>query len=116
MANDSYTQQMLAADKNFLLRVRAALSSVAWQVSAEADTTPNHDKRSAYARMVLDNLTNVSMNIAPWLVMRPNLMSFATSFDFKMASVVTASGDPDIESQLMSDWDFLSSNMPAVVP
>jgi hypothetical protein len=110
MANDSFTQQALAQDRTFQGRIRSALASVAWQVSAEADTVPNHAQRKAYARMVLDSLTTVAQSIAPWLVTRPNLFAFPTSYDFKMGSIVTASGDPDIESQLMTDWDFLASN------
>ena len=112
MANDSYTQQRLAADLTFQGRVRNALANVAWQVLGEPDTTPNHAWRATYANQVINNLTFQSAGVANWLVQRPNLMAFATSYDFKGGNVVTASGDADIESQLMSDWDKMAGPPP----
>lgn len=109
MANDSYTQQALAADSSFRQRVKSNLASVAWEVLNEADTVPNHDVRAKYARLVISQLEMQSVAVAPWLVMRPNLFGFNTSYDFTMGSVVTAAGDPDIASQLHSDWDILST-------
>jgi hypothetical protein len=109
MANDAHTQQALAADTHFHSRVRAALAKVAWEVIEEPDTTPHHDERVAYARNIaLPNLANVAVQISPWLVERTNLFAFATSYDFAASSVVTAAGDADIESQLMTDWNVLA--------
>jgi hypothetical protein len=108
MANDSYSQQRLAQDPIFQGRIRSALSVVAWQVLGEDVTTPNHDKRIAFARQTLTNLTFGAQSIAPWMVERPNLQAFATSYDFESGAVVTAAADADLQSQLMTDWDVLS--------
>lgn len=109
MPNTSYTQQALANDTNFLVRVRAAVATVAWQVLNEASTVPNHADRIVFARQVIRDLTFAANAVAPWLVERPNLVSFDTTYDFTAGHVVTASGDADIESQLMTDWDVLST-------
>ena len=108
MANSSYTQQRLAADPTFQGRVRGAIATVAWQVLGEDAATPNHDKRVAYARQAISNLTFAAQLSAPWLVERPNLRAFNTSFDFEAGTVITAAGDADIESQIATDWDVLS--------
>jgi len=108
MANDAYSQQALGADTNFQLRVRNALSSVAWEVLNEPETTNGHAQRAAYARSVINNVQFNAVAIAPWLVTRPNLMAFETSFSFSANAVTTAAGDADIQSQLMTDWDELS--------
>jgi hypothetical protein len=109
LPNTSYTQQALAYDQNFHLRVRAALATVAWQVLNEATDTPGHVERETYARQVVNNLTAAAQTVAPWLVERPNLMAFDTTYNFPAGHVVTASGDADIESQLMSDWNVLAN-------
>jgi hypothetical protein len=111
--NDSYTQQRLAADILFQGRVRSALANVAWQVLGEDPATANHDARVKYARAVIDSLTGAAQTIAAWVVERPNLLSFATSYDFPSGQVVTAAGDADIESQLLTDWDILAGTSPA---
>jgi len=108
MPNTSYTQQALAYDPNFQLRVRAAIATVAWTVMNEDAAVEHHETRAAYARQVIRDLGIAAMSIAPWLVQRPNLMSFETSYDFTAGHVMTLSGDLDIESQLMSDWDVLA--------
>ena len=108
MANTSYTQQALASSPNFQLRVRAALATVAWQVLNEPVDTPDHAVRAAYAHTVIGNVSMAATQIAAWLVERPNLMSFETSYNFPAAAVVTAAGDADIESQLATDWSKLS--------
>lgn len=108
MANSSYTQQALAADAHFQLRVRAALATVAWQVLNETPQPPNYTARSNFARGVLGNLAGFANQIAPWLVMRTNLFAFTTSYDFPAGAVVTASGDADIEAQLSTDWDEIA--------
>jgi hypothetical protein len=108
MANDSYTQQALAADPNFRLRVQNAISTVAWQVLNEPADTPGHTTRAEFARQVINNLPLAAQSAAGWLVDRPNVLQFDTTFDFKARAVVTASGDPDIESQLHSDWNTLA--------
>jgi|SRR5262252_4082047 len=108
MANDSYSQQALAADPRFQLRVRSCLANVAWQVLEESNVTPGHDQRAAYANTVIKNLPMVAQQIAAWLVERPNLIQFETSYNFPAGAVMTAAGDPDIESQLLSDWNEIA--------
>jgi hypothetical protein len=49
-----------------------------------------------------------AQQLAPSFVNRPNVFQFATSYDFTVGGTVTASGDPDIESQLMTDWDKMA--------
>src|SRR5262245_16521585 len=107
-ANDSYTQQALGADENFHWRVQAALGRVAWTVLNEASNVPGHAQRASYAHTVINALELNARQIAPWLVERPNLMAFETSYSFPARAVVTAAGDADIESQLTTDWDALS--------
>ena len=117
MANDAYSQQALAKDLSFQLRLANALSKVAWEVIEEDPATPSHTERVVYSQKVLGNNTTsgatvgpsmVAAQLAPSFVNRPNVIAFATSYDFASASVVTASGDPDIESQLHSDWNDLA--------
>ena len=105
MPNNAHTQQALASDLQFRQRVKAALSTVAWQVLAEAVDVEHHAERETYAHQVLRSLDQTAQQWAPSLVMRPNLFQFETSYDFAAAQVITASGDPDIESQVMSDWN-----------
>jgi len=116
MANTSFTQQALAANASFQTRVRNALATVAWQVLNEDPATPNYQARVVYARAVIYNLQGTAIQIAPWLVDRPNLFQFETSFDFPSGDVVTASGDADIESQLASDWNVLAGVPSFVTP
>jgi hypothetical protein len=110
MPNDGYSQQRLAADPNFQTRVRSALANVAWQVLEEDPATPNHDARYAYAKTVINNLTSIVANsIVGWIVQRPNVLAFETTYNFAAGAVVSATGDADLQSQLMSDWDILAS-------
>lgn len=115
MANTSYTQQALAVDPNFQVRVKNALATVAWQILNEPTDTPNNTMRVAYARSVIQNLPMYAGQICPWLVDRPNLFQFETSFNFPSGHVVTASGDADIESQIASDWNVLAGTPPEPV-
>ncbi len=50
----------------------------------------------------------MAFQLASSFVGRPNVFSFATTYDFHVGAVVTASGDPDIESQLHTDWNDLA--------
>lgn len=108
MANTSRTQQALARDESFRLRVKNALATVAWQIMSEDIAIQNHEARAAYARIVAANLDAQAATIAPWLVTRPNLMGFETSYNFEQMAVVTLAGDPDIESQIATDWNILA--------
>jgi hypothetical protein len=108
MANDAYTQQALALDPRFKTRVKAAVSKVAWVVLDELTSVTNHTIRANYARFVLANLDGWVSSNTPWLVMRTNVFSFTTSYDFPGGGVVTASGDADLESQLTADWNKLA--------
>src|SRR5262249_15311112 len=113
MPNDAFTQQALAADPYFRKRVRSSLSSVAWQIQDEADATPNHTNRVNYARQVIRQLDYELNVIMPSFVMRPNVFNFATSYAFDFSTlvgqVVSASGDPDLMSQLATDWDDMAA-------
>jgi hypothetical protein len=106
--NDAFTQQRLAEDKNFQLRVRHVLATVAWNVLTETPQPSNYVARASYARQVLGDLDKFTPQIARSLVSRPNVALFATSFDFQRGAVVTASGDPDLLSQLTTDWNHLA--------
>lgn len=117
MANDAFTQQALARDPRFQLRLQNALSKVAWEVMEEDPATPHHAERVAYAQKVtgssaipspVSGPASIAAQIAPSFVNRPNVFAFATSYDFTVGAVVTASGDPDMESQLHTDWDELA--------
>jgi len=108
MANDSYSQQALATDPRFQIRVRSCLANVAWQVLAEDPATPNHAARATYAHTVISSLTGIAQQVSGWLVERPNLIQFETSYSFLAGGVVTAAGDPDIESQLLTDWNEMA--------
>lgn len=117
MPNDSFTQQALAADPRFHLRLQNALSKVAWEILEEDPATPHHAERAAYAQRVTGSSAipsptsgpaMMAAQLAPSFVNRPNVFAFATSYDFTVGAVVTASGDPDIESQLHTDWDELA--------
>jgi|SRR5215471_5540244 len=112
MPNDSYSQQALAADLTFQTRVRSCLANVAWQVLQEDPATPYHDVRWNYANQTIKNLIGATPPICYWLVERPNLLAFATAYSFPASAVVTAAGDADIESQLMTDWNLIAGVMP----
>jgi hypothetical protein len=113
MPNDTYTQAALAADERFRRRVRGAFSTVAWQVLNEDLNTLNHANRVDYAQQVIRQLDLELTVILPSFVFRPNVMNFDTThvYDFPMQTgqVVTAAGDPDLLSQLATDWDALAA-------
>ena len=108
MPNDAFTQQALAADPRFQLRVRNALMKIAWQVLNEAPTVAGHTQRATYARQVLGTPDTYAKELAKSLTTRTNLLAFATTYDFTQGAVVTASADADIESQLSTDWNGLA--------
>lgn len=132
MANSLNTQQALAAEPGFRVRVRAALINKAFLVQAEtppaAPVNPQaptpaeaaalalYQKRVGLAHAIISGgLDRETERIAPLLVMRTNLMAFNTSYDFnqigeggRIGRVVTAAGDPDIDSQISADWNILA--------
>lgn len=116
MPNDAFTQQALAREPRFQVRLQNALTKVAWEVIEEDPATPHHAERVAYAQKVVGTNTQNSMTgssliatqLSPSFVNRPNIFAFATSYSFEVGAVVTASGDLDIESQLRTDWDELA--------
>lgn len=108
MANDAFSQQALAADQNFQRRLQNALTKVAWEVLEEDPSTLHHAERAAYAQRVNSSPQQTAQQLAPSFVNRPNVFAFNTSYDFGIPATVTASGDPDIESQLMTDWNKLA--------
>lgn len=113
MANDAFTQSALASDSHFILRVRSALDTIAWQVQGEDPSTVNHANRVAYARQVVRSLDSETRVIMPSIVHRPNVMNFATSYQFdfplQVGQVVSACTDPDLLSQIATDWDNLAA-------
>jgi hypothetical protein len=106
--NDAFTQQALAADLRFQKRLQNALTKVAWQVLEEDPSTLHHTERATYAHEVNQNPLPTAQQLAPSFVNRPNVFQFETSYNFQIGGVVTASGDPDLESQLMTDWDKMA--------
>jgi hypothetical protein len=112
MANDAHTQQALAADFSFQLRIRDAFSVVAWQVLGESVATVGHAQRQAYAMSVINNLQQVAQQVSPWLVNRPNVISAVTSYDFPSRSVVTSATDAALQSQISTDWNELAGVSP----
>jgi hypothetical protein len=108
MPNDAFSQQSLAADARFHQRLQNALTKVAWQVLEEDALTLHHAERAAYANRVNSNPLQTAQQLAPSFVNRPNVFQFATSYDFTVGGTVTASGDPDLESQLMTDWNKMA--------
>lgn len=113
MANDALTQQTLAQDHHFRTRVKSAMAAIAWQVINEDPSTPNHANREAYANQVLRQTDSEVVAVCPGFVQRPNVMNFETSYVFDFATqsghVATAAGDPDLLSQLNSDWNDLAA-------
>lgn len=109
MPNSTYTQQALAGDPQFRQRVKSSMSSIAWQVISENDAVPNHISRVGYARQVLRQLENEVSVMLPTFVMRPNVNNFETTYDFAAAHVVSASGDPDLLSQIFTDWNEMAT-------
>jgi hypothetical protein len=108
MPNDSFSQQALAADQHFHQRLQNALTKIAWEVLEEDPSTLYHAERAAYAQRVNTSPQQIAQQLAPSFVNRPNVFQFATSYDFTIGATVTASGDPDIENQLMTDWNKLA--------
>lgn len=108
MPNDSFSQLALAADPKFLTRMKAACLVVAEQVIAEDPGTANHAARLTLAITILKTPTR-SADFAQFLVMRPNVFGFPTSYSFLDAAVLTASGDADLQSQLATDWNTLTA-------
>lgn len=132
MPNSVNTQQALAFEPGFRVRLRAALIKKAFLVQAETppaapvdpqNPTPAeaaalalYQKRVGLAHAVMSGgLDRETERIAPLLVMRTNLMAFETSYDFnqvgdggRIGRVVTAAGDPDIDSQIATDWNIFA--------
>ena len=108
MPNDAYSQQSLAADPRFQQRLQNALTKVAWQVLEEAPSTLHHAERAAYAHQVNQTTFQTAQQLAPSFVNRPNVFQFETTYSFPAGGTVTASGDADLESQLMTDWDKMA--------
>lgn len=108
MANDSFSQQALANDSYFRTRLRGLMIEVAFEFLAEVGSGNQWQGRQNYARRVLDASANEVDRVAPIIVTRTNLFSFATNYNFADGRITTASGDADIKSQLHSDWNLLA--------
>lgn len=108
MPNDAFSQQALAVDKRFILRIQNALCATAWQVLNEATSVTGHTQRATYARQVLGSPATFAAQLALSMVTRPNVMNFATSYDFAQGAVVSACGDADLLSQINTDWNGLA--------
>lgn len=105
VANDAFTQDALAADLTFQQRVASALATIAFQVFAEDPATANHAERKAYAQQVIANVPAQAARVAQWLVVRPNVNNFQTSY---VGAWTTAAGDADLRSQINTDWNTLA--------
>lgn len=103
MPNDAFSQTALSDDPHFLIRLKNACLVVALEVIAEDPGVPSHPDRLELAKAMLSTPT-LSAKFAPFMVNRPNVLNFATSYDFAQATVVTASGDADLHSQVAADW------------
>lgn len=108
MANTARTQIALTGSAHFVSRLEAALVKVAWAVLGEDPGTANHAARVAYANRALGNPGSYAATLARIMVYRTNVFAFATSYDFDLGATVTAAGDPDLESQLTTDWNTLA--------
>jgi hypothetical protein len=108
MANDAYTQQALADDRRFQQRLENALGKVAWEVLNEDPVTQHHTERAQFANRVINNPQQTAQQLASSFVGRPNIFNFETSYNFTVGGVISAAGDPDIESQLHTDWTLMS--------
>jgi hypothetical protein len=108
MANDAYTQQALANDARFRQRLENALGKVAWEVLNEDPATAHHTERAQFSNRVLSSPQQTAQQLASSFVGRPNVFGFETSYNFTVGGVVTAAGDPDIESQLHTDWNGMA--------
>lgn len=109
MPNTYFTQQAIANDGRFRLRLRGALATVANQVLNENVNITGHPARAAYARQVVTAIDQYVNALAPILVMRTNLVvGVTTSYDFNQGGVVTDATDAAIESQLNTDWNNLA--------
>ena len=114
--NDAFTQQSLAADPRFWLRLQNALTTVAWQVLQEDPATAHHTERAQYANRVNANPLGMAQSLAPSFVNRPNVINFDTSYNFQIGATVTTSTDADMQSQLMTDWNFLAGVIEVPTP
>lgn len=106
--NDAFSQLALAADPRFLTRLKSACLVIAEQVVSENPATPNHAARLALATTMLRTPSR-SADFAQFMVVRPNVIGFATSYSFIDAAILTAAGDADIQSQVATDWDTLTT-------
>ena len=95
-------------ESHFHRRLQNALTKIAWEVLEEDPSTLYHAERVGYANRVNASPQQTAQQLAPSFVNRPNVFAFATSYDFTVGATVTASGDADIESQLMTDWNKLA--------
>lgn len=114
MPNTAFTQLALSSDVGFRLRIKAALLAKAANVLGESTGISNHGGRVAYANKVIANPDLHAEQVARFLVMRPNVNNFSTTCEFQQASVivVNACGDADLESQILTDWDWLAAAAP----
>jgi hypothetical protein len=116
MANDSYTQQALAADPTFQTRMRSIVSLVGWQIMSEAASVQYHDEREAYARRVLNQVEVYARQFAVWITARPAVLGKPTSYNFPAGAVVTEATDNEIAAQLNADWNDIAGIPAPVVP
>src|SRR5262245_165832 len=116
MANDAYTQTALSRDLNFQQRVRANVMSVAWTVLDEDVSTEFHSQRASFARLVVNNPDGYVQTVSAWVVMRPGVFNFETTYNFPANAFISATGDPDISGQLLADWNDLAGVITTVPP
>lgn len=112
-STDPFSQQLLARDASFLVRVQMALLVVAGQVLGESSGTPGHATRVQFARSVQQTANASAGQIAPFLVTRANLVSTNYSAGLSGSALAIASDvtDAAIQSQLSTDWNELCGNV-----
>ena len=121
MANSSFTQQALAADSRFQIRLRAVLIFQALVVYAEVapaqsdpPTAPElaalalYQARRSYARQVLADSEGAARRVAPVLTTRTAIMAFETTYDFSAGAVVTSATDGNLVTQVAADWNMFA--------
>ena len=109
MPNTNYTQTALSNDPDFIARVKSSLLKQALVVFDEAQSNPPTNTetiRRNYAHAIIASPDSEAARIARIIVFRANVNNFATSYDFEKGNVVTTSGDPDMLSQVATDWNI----------
>jgi hypothetical protein len=85
---DEYT---LARDASFWHRVQMAMVSAAVDIQSEADTATNHARRSAYAKLALNDPETVAQ-----------VMAYGVADG---SGISSSSSDADLKSRVSAIWN-----------